>query len=221
MPYTDSEKQAVNPENFVITRKRKRYRFAKFHNASNCYEVGEWTRRPVDVLEVGAGTGLFLVELAAQHPGKTFVALDVKSDRLQQGAYIALERGIDNLFFVRAHAYQIDELFVPHSLEQIWLNFADPFPRKHSSGRRMTHPSFLQKYQLLLSKDGAFYLKHDNRDFFDWSLEQLVAEKWQIIEQSFDLHGSELLNDYKVMTTFERRWIGEGLKTNFVKATNN
>lgn len=208
----------IDPNDFIIVRKRKKYRFAKFANASNCFELDQWAKRSVDVVELGAGTGLFSVELAASHPRKVFVAVDVKADRLQKGAYEALERGLDNIFFVRARADQLSELFAPASLAAIWLTFPDPFPRKRSAARRMTHPHFLKIYAKLLGNDGAFYLKHDNRDFFHWSLEQLVAEKWHIDELSFDLHDSELQSDYKILTTYEQRWLSEGLVTNFVKA---
>lgn len=210
--------ELLNPDDFVITRKRKKYKFAKFHNADNCFELEEWQKQPVDVVELGAGTGLFSVELAARHPDKQFVAVDVKADRLQKGAYEALERGIANVRFVRARADQIDQLFMEHSLESLWLTFPDPFPRDRSARRRMTHPIYLEKYAALLKKSGVFYLKHDNRDFFQWSLEQLVRQKWHIDELSFDLHESELPDDYKILTTYEQRWLSEGLKTNFVKA---
>jgi len=207
----------MNPDDFIITRKRKKYKFAKFFNAENCFEFDEWKKRAVDVVEVGAGTGLFSVELAARHQEKLFVAVDVKADRLQKGAYEALERGLKNLFFIRARADQIDELFDKNSLESIWLTFPDPFPRSRSERRRMTHPIYLKKYADLLKKSGSFYLKHDNIDFFHWSLEQLVNEKWNIEELSFDLHESELSDDYKILTTYEKRWLVEGLKTNFVR----
>ena len=208
----------LDPHDFIITRKRKKYKFAKFFNAENCFEFEDWDKRHVDALEIGAGTGLFSVELAARHPEKVFLALDVKADRLQKGAYEALARGLKNVFFVRARADQVDELVKSHSLEAIWVTFPDPFPRKHSAGRRMTHPNFLRKYAAILDKNGAFYLKHDNTDFFHWSLEQLVAEKWRIDELSFDLHDSGLLDDYKILTTYEKRWLDEGLTTNFVRA---
>lgn len=210
--------EPINPSDYVIRRRRKKYKFAKFRGAMNCFEFGEWTRRKADVIEVGAGTGLFCVELAAVYPNKFFLAIDVKADRLQRGAYEAIERGITNIAFVRCRADQITELFPRHSITQVWLTFPDPFPKKRSTGRRLTHRSFLAKYQLLLQKNGALYLKHDSRDFFDWSLEQLVAEKWRIEELSFDLHASELSNDYKIFTTYEKRWTDEGLATNFVKA---
>lgn len=213
----------IDPSQFIISRKRKKYKFAKFSNAANCFEYDQWVVSSertlgVDVVEVGAGTGLFAVELAVRHPEKVFVAVDVKADRLQKGAYAALEKGVGNVYFVRARADQVDELFVPASLESIWLTFSDPFPKKRSAGRRMTHPTFLKKYATILGTKGSLLIKHDNPEFFQWTLEQLVAEGWRIDELSFDLHESGLPSDYKTLTTYEQRWLGEGRITQLVRA---
>ena len=176
-------------------------------------------KRPIDCIELGAGTGHFSVELAAKYPGQTFVAVDVKADRLQKGAAEATERGLVNIFFVRARADQLPDLFSIHSVRSLWLTFPDPFPKKRSAGRRMTHPLYLNIYLSLLTLDGAFFIKHDDREFFNWSLKQLVAEKWHIDELSFDLHESELSDDYKIRTVYEERWLGEGIPTNFVMSS--
>lgn len=219
----------IDPNDFIITRKRKKYKFAKFSNAGNCFEFEEWKKQPAHIVEVGAGTGLFSVELASRHPEKSFVAIDVKADRLQKGAYAAIERGLTNISFVRARADQVDQLFPANSVEAIWLTFADPYPKKRSAGRRMTHPTYLAKYAHILTQGltlnrgdmcifSGLYIKHDNPDFFNWSLEQLVAEKWHIAELSFDLHESNLNEEYKIMTTYESRWINEGRVTKLVRA---
>lgn len=208
----------IDPEDFIITRKRKKYKFAKFANSPLCFEFEAWKRQPTDVIEVGAGTGLFSVELAAIHPELNYVAVDVKGDRLQVGAHEAETRGLTNVQFVRARADQLDELFVSHSVQHIWLTFPDPFPKTRSAGRRLTNPTFLSTYTKTLQKGGSLYLKHDSLAFFHWSLEQLVACGWHIEELSFDLHESDLSDDYKVKTTYETRWLGEGLVTNFVRA---
>lgn len=237
----------IDPDQFIITRKRKKYKFAKFANAENCFEFDQWlgwqkttpaqgssldggAKIPVDVIEIGAGTGLFVVELAARHPDQVFAAIDVKADRLQKGAYRALELGLNNVYFIRARADQVDQLFAPASLKTIWLTFSDPFPKKRSAGRRMTHPTFLSKYASLLSQTSGpsvdnqpaysgLLVKHDNPQFFQWTLEQLVAERWQIEELSFDLHESEFDQDYKILTTYEQRWLGEGRITQLSRAT--
>ena len=216
--------ELLNPDDFVIVRKRKKYKFAKFHNAENCFEFDEWRdfyqqRQPsVSRLEIGAGTGLFSVELAARYPDKLFAAIDVKADRLQKGAYIALERSLKNIYFIRARADQIGDLFTLSTLVNIWVTFPDPFPKKRAAGRRLTHPYFLRRYAQLLQPGGELLFKHDDRDFFCWSLEQLAAEKWQITELSFDLHESSLDDEYKTMTTYEQRWLDEGRAINFVRA---
>ena len=208
----------VDPNQFIITRKRKKYKFALFHNSPLCFEFEEWTPRQVDVVEIGAGNGMFVVELATRHPEQVFVAVDVKGDRLQKGAREAEARGLNNVFFVRARADQIGELFESGSLSTIWLTFSDPFPRKRSAGRRLTHPHFLRNYAKLLRTDGSLIIKHDNPDFFNWSLEQLVAGGWHLKELTFDLHESDLGEDYKILTAYEQRWLGEGRVTHCVRA---
>lgn len=209
----------VDPKSFIIKRKRKKYKFALFANSPLCFELDEWQPQAADIVELGAGTGLFSVEMATRYPDKQFVAVDVKADRLQKGAGTAMERSLTNIRFVRARADQLAEIIAPHSLTALWLTFPDPFPKKRAAGRRMSHGRFLDLYSTLLGSDGAFYLKHDNRDFFLWSLEQLVAMHWVINELSFDLHDSDLSGDYKILTTYEMRWLEEGLTTNFVKAS--
>lgn len=215
-------KPELNPQDFIITRKRKKYRFALFHNAPNCFELDEW--KPLKgkkdiILEVGAGTGLFLVELATLHPERVYVALDVKGDRLQKGAIEATNRGLTNIFFVRARADQLDEVVKPHTVAAIWLTFSDPFPKKRDAKKRLTHPHYLEIYKNThVQKNAHIYLKTDNHELFDWSLEQLVTMGWLIEELTYDLHESSLADEYKVMTSYERRWTEADLPIYLVHA---
>ena len=209
----------LNPEEFIITRKRKMYKFALFANSPICFEYDEWQQSSVDILEIGAGTGFFGVALAQQAPHKSVVAVDVKADRLIKGASRATDQNVQNIRFLRARADQLAEAIHPQSVENLWITFPDPFPRDRSQNRRLTHPKFLSIYKKLLKKDGALYFKTDARPLFDWSLEQLVQEGWTLKELSFDLHESTLQDYYKIETTYEARFRSEGLPIYFVKAT--
>lgn len=213
------EVSQLNPEDFIIARKRKKYKFALFANSPLCFELEEWTGQPQpDVMELGAGTGLFGVALAAAEPARQVLAVDVKADRLQKGAGQAAKESIGNVRFLRARADQLPDLLTPHSLEHIWVTFPDPFPKERSAKHRLTHPQFLKMYAGLLKKDGALYFKTDARQLFDWTLEQLVRERWTLEELSFDLHDADLAAQYKIQTTYEQRFVNEGLKIYFVKA---
>jgi tRNA (guanine-N7-)-methyltransferase len=211
---------SLNPDDFIIARKRKKYRFALFANSPLCFEVETWQQpAQLDHLEVGAGTGLFSLAYAEQSSQAHFLAVDVKADRLQVGATLAAERQLSNILFLRARATQLAELLQPASLASIWVTFPDPFPKDRAAKHRLTHPAFLGLYQQLLHRDGSLYMKTDASQLFTWTLEQLVETGWHIEELSFDLHDSTLPEVYKIKTTYEQRYTAEGLAVSFVRAT--
>ena len=97
----------IDPKEFIITRKRKKYKFALFANSPICFEAAEWIERAPfapNILEIGAGNGLFSVANAAVSPAKNFVAVDVKADRMQHGARKAHADKLANIACVRLRA---------------------------------------------------------------------------------------------------------------------
>lgn len=217
----------LNPDEFIITRKRKKYKFARFANFENCFEATEISpdeiiKRANDrevTLEIGAGTALFAVELACRHPERFFVATDVKADRLQTGAKQALELSLENIIFIRIHTMQLAAAFKPHSIAEIWLTFSDPFPRVRQAKHRLSHPNFLDLYRQVLKLGGVLHQKTDNHALFDYSLEQFVNDGWRINELTYDLHNSKSLDDYKIMTTFEQKFVTQGLPIYLLSAS--
>lgn len=208
----------LNPKDYIITRKRKKYKFALFHNNPLCFELEKWQPEFTPaVLEIGAGTGLFCVAQAENTPGLLHLAVDVKADRLQKGAQQAAEKSLTNIRFLRARVEQLEEVIPPHSVSVIWITFPDPFPKDRSSKHRLTHPTYLELYKRLLKQGGKLRFKTDAVALFDWSLEQMAEEGWNICEISFNLHESTVEDAAKVSTTYEQRYIQEGKKICYVE----
>ncbi len=214
-----------NPKELFITRKRKKWKFAHFDQWEHCFQADQvsskmWAdyfgnNRPL-VVEIGAGTADLSVGLAHKYPDQQHVAIDIKSDRLYTGAKYAFERQLTNIAFVRAHMNEIGAIFTPNSVKELWITFPDPFERKKHAKRRLTHQDFLEKYKMLLTKDGIIKFKTDNHHLFLWSLEQIAQAGWRIRELCFDLHTSDLPGDYKTTTVYERRFQAEGVPIHFV-----
>lgn len=227
MKMAKSDPVKLPSEGLVLTRKRKKWKFAHFDTWPNCFShlrgsdprrtrqgIETYLGRKVFVLEIAAGNAQFSLELASRNPEKSYIAIDVKSDRLYFAAKKAQIEGITNIAFLKTHVNEVENIFKPSSIEEIWLTFPDPFPKKRSSKHRLTHPHFLQIYQKVLAKNAPLRFKTDNHNLFLWSLEQFVAEKWSFSELSFDLHESDLPDDYKIKTYYEERYTKEGLPIN-------
>lgn len=164
-------------------------------------------------MEIGCGKGNFACGMAKANPDINFVAVERVADvcciALEKAKASADERERDNLRFLIGDAKILTESVKPHSLDCIYLNFSDPWPKKGHAKRRLTHRSFLNIYKNLLNDDGLLRLKTDNVGLFDFSLEEFEAVGATVIWQTRDLHASEKSAD-NIMTEYEKNFSEKG-----------
>ncbi len=164
-------------------------------------------------MEIGCGKGNFACGMAKANPDINFVAVERVADvcciALEKAKASVDERERDNLRFLIGDAKILAESVKPHSLDCIYLNFSDPWPKKGHAKRRLTHRSFLDIYKNLLRDDGLLRLKTDNVGLFDFSLEEFEAVGATVIWQTRDLHASEKSAD-NVMTEYEKNFSEKG-----------
>jgi len=125
--------------------RRKLEKTAEFKSFENTLEnpegiTGKWSKEifknknPI-TLELGCGKGDYSLNLAEKFPDKNFIGVDVKSARLWKGAKIALENKFSNVVFLRIQIENIKEYFGKGEVEEIWITFPDPQPKKRSAKR--------------------------------------------------------------------------------------
>ena len=172
--------------------------------------------RPVH-LEIGCGKGNFAVGMAKKYPDINFVAMEKVADvccvALEKAFASRDERQNDNLRFLIGDARTLEENIPESSLDCIYLNFSDPWPKSGHAKRRLTHRSFLSIYARALKPDGILRFKTDNVGLFDFSLEEFEAFGAEILWQTRDLHGSEGAVD-NVMTEYEKNFSEKGFSIN-------
>lgn len=161
-------------------------------------------------IEIGMGKGQFIMTLAKEHPEINYVGIEKYSSVLVRALEKQQEMELPNIKFIRMEAENIAEVFAPDEVARIYLNFSDPWPKDRHAKRRLTSVQFLQRYENILQKDGHLIFKTDNRDLFDFSLEQVAeAEHWILLNHTFDLHHSEYVEG-NVMTEYEQRFVEKG-----------
>lgn len=155
--------------------------------------------RPL-VLELGAGTGDFLVRQAARIPDQFFLAVESKPDRLYLGFKKSKELNIQNIAFLQADIKHLGRYGLP-LVESIYLLFSDPWPKSRHHIRRLSSERFLPIYQDLLKPDGDLILKTDSQMLFDYSVETLTSHHWELEEVVNDFHTPD-----EEQTAYERKF---------------
>lgn len=168
-------------------------------------------------IEIGCGKGDFIVGMATKNPNINYIAVEKISDVMVTAAEKVKASGLKNIKLCCCDAALLTEAFAQGSLDSVYLNFSDPWPKAKHYKRRLTYRDFLLVYKRLLKNGGAVFFKTDNRGLFDFSLEEFKAAGYELFELTYDLHSSEYAVD-NVMTEYERRFSSMGVPINRVVA---
>ena len=156
------------------------------------------------------GKGQFIITLAENNPDINYIGIEKYSSVLVRAIEKQEEKQLPNLFFIRMEAENIADVFEKNEVSQIYLNFSDPWPKDRHAKRRLTSVQFLERYEKILKTKGHVIFKTDNRDLFDFSLEQeKEAPHWTLLNYTFDLHNSQYVEG-NVMTEYESRFVAKG-----------
>ena len=172
-------------------------------------------------LEIGAGKGGFTCQMAKIHKDAACFAMEKVSDCVVLACEKAKEMsedGRDNVRFIIDVADNLSKIFEYGTVDRIFLNFSDPWPKKGYAKRRLTHRRYLALYFNLLREGGKITFKTDNDALFDFSLEEFSAIGVPLDKMTRDLHQSEY-NASNVMTEYEKKFSDAGKSINMLEAT--
>ncbi len=199
-------KNVVQPEELMVKDFEYKGKWSKdfFHNANGI------------TLELGCGKGEYTVALGAIQPYMNFIGVDIKGARIWNGAKKALDNNIVNAGFLRTRIDMIDNFFAPGEVDEVWITFPDPQPKKQN--KRLTSAHFLNLYRRFL-KDGAIVnLKTDSRLLHYYTLELLRANGIVPLVATDDLYNSDCLDSILCIKTFyERSFLEQGKKITYLK----
>lgn len=210
--------------------KDKIRRFAEIETFDNVLQLdagkpykGNWATgffkndNPV-VLELACGKGEYTVNLATMFPGKNFIGIDYKGNRIWRGAKTALEDGVPNVAFLRIQIENLTDYFAPGEVDEIWITFPDPQPQLSREKKRLTSPRFLDKYRVLLKPGGCVNLKTDNDGLHAYTAEKIVELNLPLHTKTEDLYHSEFANEVlSIKTYYEKKYLQHNKNINYLK----
>lgn len=169
------------------------------------------SRQPITV-ELACGRGEYTVNLARQFPDRNFIGIDKKGDRLWKGSTWAVEGQLTNVGFLRTDILFVESFFETAEVDELWITFPDPRPRKRDIKRRLTSPRYLDMYKRLVKPGGWVRFKTDNTPLFDFTLD-VLRNRTDVhgLVYTQDLYSSDLRAEcFDIKTRYEEMFAAKG-----------
>ena len=161
-------------------------------------------------LEIGCGSGRYLVELAQQNPQDIFIGLEPRYKRLVFAAKKIEQQNIHNIILMQERGEFIDEYLPHNSIDYMHINFPDPWSKKSRRKHRILSADFLTKMHPFFRSGGELRFKTDHLEYFETVTDIIQnLETYKIVEYSKDLHQNEY-NAKNILTEFEMLFKSKG-----------
>ena len=174
-------------------------------------------------LELGCGKGTFMAVHGAENPNINYIAIDIKDEVLVlakrniEKAYEEKKHELNNVALMSQEIALIDDMLSKEdTVDRIYINFCNPWPKDRHKKRRITHTRQLEKYKTFLRKEGEIWFKTDDDELFEESLGYFKDCNLEIKYVTYDLHNSGF--EGNVVTEHEEMFTKQGIKTKFLIA---
>ncbi len=129
------------------------------------------------VLEIGFGMGETTAAIAAAHPERDFLAVEVFIAGIGALARRAHEAGLTNVRIIEHDAVEVvREMIAPQSLHAVHVFFPDPWPKARHHKRRLIAQPFAGMLAQGLRPGGTLHCATDWRDYAEQMLSVLTQE---------------------------------------------
>ena len=139
--------------------------------------AAEFGRSAPLVVEVGFGRGDSLLKAASERPDRDYIGIEVHAPGIGYLLSRIHAQGIGNVrvLFGDARA-SLRERFPERSIEELWIYFPDPWPKKRHHKRRLVQAGFVATAARCLRPGGRIRAATDHEEYGHHMLTELEAE---------------------------------------------
>lgn len=163
------------------------------------------------MLEIGTGMGNFFSQYASCHPDTACVWIELKYKRLIRTYEKCARKGRDDVILLKVFGQKIPEIFAEGEIDELYLLFSDPWPKKGHHKNRVVQDDFLRDAASLLAPDGIFLIKTDEASYAEWIDEHLARSPYFTYEKNDNEEPDKKLTP-ETATEFETMGRREGSK---------
>ncbi len=160
-------------------------------------------------LEIGFGDGDNLAMLAAHHPERDYLGVEVHDPGVGHLLLRVEREALPNIRIARHDAVEVLSGWLPPgSIDETLIFFPDPWPKKRHHKRRLVQPALLEQLARVMPPGGRLHLATDWAPYAEQMLE--VCEASPCFDNTVPGGGYAARPDTRPVTKFERRGLKLG-----------
>jgi tRNA (guanine-N7-)-methyltransferase len=173
-------------------------------------------------VEIGAGYGHFMREFCQANRNVNFVAMDYRFKRSYELAQKLDRLKLKHCRYLRAKGERLGYLFDENEIDEMYLFFPDPWPKKRHHKNRLFAPPFLSLAHKLLKPGGKLWVKTDHDHYYEWMKFFLSRDKNFEVElltgDLYEDNPDHFLAGFQ--TKFEKIFLRKGIKIKAIALRN-
>ena len=166
------------------------------------------------IVEIGFGRGEFIADLATRDPEGAYLGVEVSFKRVLKLARRVAATPLRNLRLVHARGQDVlRDSLAEASVDGLWINFPDPWPKKRQAKHRIVQPEFIGLLATRLRMGGELRLATDSRAYAEQMDQVLSGEA--LLENAYEpVHWRPEIPG-RPRTAYEEEWRAEGRALHF------
>ncbi|MCF8383609.1 MAG: tRNA (guanine-N7)-methyltransferase [Chlorobium sp.] len=158
-------------------------------------------------VEIGFGSGEYLLRRASQYPDRLFIGIEKKPGMITEVAKRVASHNLNNIRLLESCARDaFTDLFPACSISRAYSLFPDPWPKRKHSKYRLFSTQYLRLLNNRLVSGCEALIVTDSEDYCNWMLKQLP-------DTGFEVENSTIPPQFD--TRFERKWLKQEFSTFF------
>lgn len=181
--------------------------------------TAQFARSAPLVVEIGFGNGQFLLEMARKRPFLNFIGLEISLPSLRKASRKVLRHELPNVRLVQGEAETfLWALCAPQTLDEVYINFPDPWPKAGHHHRRLINARFLHLAATRMQPEASLEIATDHAAYAAAILDCLQQTPY------FDSRLGEPFvteDTTRVRTKYEQKAMDEGRTCHYFKWQRN
>lgn len=169
-------------------------------------------------LEIGPGNGLHFYQLCEKNPKDSFLSVEIKYKPLIQTIKRVRTANLTNARVIRYNAGLIKNLFSTEEINNVFIHFPDPWPKRRQSKHQLIDEKFAKDLFQIQQPNSLLEFKTDSENYFLKGGKIFLRAGYEVVTSKKNLYAGKTRdqNLFQTLSQFELLFVKQNIPVNYL-----